>query len=458
MAENPTPFQDFPQVSAQQWKQRVQYELKGEDYFQALVWDSPEGIRVNPIYSQSPQIEVPALQHDSFQICQDIFVHDVEKTVRRSNSSIKRGADCLRLRISNPETDITALLNGIPLENRRLFFDISFFSIDFVRSVKDKLAGKEAEVFFLIDPIHRLAKEGNWLNGGDNFKMLECLQREYPDAGFMSINVSLYANAGANLVQQIAYAVAHSAEYLNQFKTPKPVVFELAIGPDYFFEIAKIRALRLVFETVAKAFGHPAGCHIYASPGLRNKTLYDYNVNMLRTTTESMSAIIGGSDTVSNLPYDFIYHKSNEFGERIARNQLLILKNESHFSQASNAAKGSYFIENLTQQLAEKALVLVKEIEAEGGFLALLKKGIIQKNIKKQADLQQQDFDSGKTILVGTNKYPDASNRMKENLELYPFVKKKGRKTLVIPIIEKRLAEESEMTRLEKEESETLNP
>src|SRR5690606_37466381 len=160
--------------------------------------------------------------------------------------------------------------------------------------------------------------------------------------------------------RQLAYALAQLNEYLNAFaskpETVNKTIFKVATGSNYFFEIAKIRALRLLYASLAKEYAINAECHIVAMPSKRNKTLYDYNVNMLRTTTECMSAVLGGADTICNLPYDALYHKSNEFGERISRNQLLILKHESYFDSVTNASDGSYYIESLTTQLAEKAL------------------------------------------------------------------------------------------------------
>lgn len=172
---------------------------------------------------------------------------------------------------------------------------------------------------------------------------------------------------------------------------------------------------------------------------------------MLRTTTECMAASIGGADTICNLAYDAIYHKDNEFGERIARNQLLILKKESYLDVVTNPADGAYYIESITHQLAEKALELFKSIEATGGFLSNLKSHQIQKKIKESAAKEQELFNSEKEVLVGTNKYINKEDKIKEDLELYPFVKTNARKTLIIPIIEKRLAETVEQNRLKDE-------
>lgn len=229
------------------------------------------------------------------------------------------------------------------------------------------------------------------------------------------------------------------------------ITFQLAAGTNYFFEIAKVRALRKLYKVLANEYGVKETCHIVSTPSKRNKTLYDYNVNLLRSTTECMSAVLGGADTVYNLPYDEIYHKSNEFGERISRNQLLILKHESYFESVSNPADGTYYIEQLTTELTEKALKLFKDIEKNGGFLKQLKEETIQKKIKESAEKEQQLFDSGELKLLGTNYHINKNDMMKEDIELFPFVKHNPVKTLIVPIIQKRLAEKVEQERLSNE-------
>jgi methylmalonyl-CoA mutase len=164
-----------------------------------------------------------------------------------------------------------------------------------------------------------------------------------------------------------------------------------------------------------------------------------------------MAAINGGADTICNLPYDSIYHKDNEFGDRIARNQLLILRKESYFGEVSNPADGAYYIESLTNQLAEKALSLFKNLETSGGFLKALKQHTLQKKIKEQAEKGQQQFDKGEKILVGSNVYVNPKDTMKEDIEIYPFLKTRPGKTLIEPILEKRLAETMEQKRLDNE-------
>ena len=447
---------EWAPVSSKQWKQQIQFELKGADYKETLIWDSPEDIQVKPFYHKdeykgTSNINTKATQ---VQVCQNIFVHDLAKSNLRAIDSINRGAESIRFTIQDEKTELEKLLQNINLEKITIYFNLSFLSIDFVKKIEAFAKEKKADIYCNLDPIGQLAKEGNWFPTKEktNFDTLNWLSAKTTNVSLISINSGLYQNAGANMVQQIAYSLAHANEYFNRITTiNQSIVFEVSVGTNYFFEIAKLRALRLLFNRIAKEYEHKFDCHLVVTPTKRNKTIYDYNINMLRTTTECMSAILGGADAIANLPYDALYHKDNEFGDRIARNQLLILKNESHFDKVNNPADGSYYIESLTSQLAEKALILFKDIEANGGFLKQLNEGIIKRKIQESADKEQELFDSGKEILLGTNKYPNKKDLMKDNLELFPFVKIKPRKTLISPIIEKRWAEKVEQDRLKEE-------
>ena len=452
-----TLFDDFNPISSKQWKQKIQFELNGADYNETLVWNSPEDIKVKPFYHKDEFTKAfpVTTKATRFKICQNIFVYDFEKSIERALDSLNRGADSLHFTIENESIDITKLLEKLPLEKVTVYFHLTFISIDFVKKIDAFAKKNNITIFCNLDPIGQLAKDGNWFvtKEKSNFETLNLLSTATTTVSLISINAALYQNAGANMVQQIAYSLGHANEYFNRITTIKqPIVFEVAVGTNYFFEIAKLRTLRLLFNLIAKEYNHNLDCNIIVTPTKRNKTLYDHNVNMLRTTTECMSAIIGGADSIANLPYDALYHKDNEFGDRIARNQLLILKNESYFDKVNNPADGSYYIENLTNQLAEKSLVLFKAIEANGGFLKQLNDGIIKRKIQESADSEQALFDSGKEILIGTNKYPNKEDKMKHDLELFPFVKVKPRKTLITPIIEKRLTEKIEQERLEKEQ------
>lgn len=459
MSTNKTLFSDFENVSSKQWKQQIQYELKGADYNETLVWESPEGIKVKPFYhfdesetSNKTKLNINTPEK-AFAVLQNIFVHDVKKSNERAVDSLNRGAESIRFTIENDTISIDDLMQNLPLEKVTYSFYLPFLSIDFATKITDFASNNKVDFTILLDPIGQLTKDGNWFENLDkDFEKLTTIA-SIATLPYLTISSGIYQNAGANMVQQLAFTLAHVNEYFNRIPSiNQPVTIEVAVGTNYFFEIAKLRALRLVFATLAKEYNHHFDCHIIVTPTKRNKTIYDYNVNMLRTTTECMSAILGGANAIANLPYDALYHKDNEFGDRIARNQLLILKHESYFDKVNNPSDGTYYIESITEQLAEKALQLFKEIESNGGFITQLIEGVIQRKISESAQKEQDLLDSGKETLLGTNKYPNKNDRMKNDLELYPFLKQNPRKTLITPIIEKRLAEKLEQERLSLEQ------
>ena len=448
-------FSEFEPISSKQWKQQIQFELKGADYNETLIWESPDGIKVKPFYhaDETKDSMTSSKSANSFKILQKIFVHDIAKSNAKALDTLKRGAESIYFTIENENCVFAELMQNLPLESITYYFNLPFLSVSFCDQINEFALKNKVKCIILLDPIGQLAKEGNSFNSSNNdFDALNILASKETN-GFININTQTYQNAGATSVQQLAYTLAHVNEYFNRIlNLNQPITIEVAIGTNYFFEIAKLRALRLLFNTLAKEYNHNFDCTIIATPTKRNKTLYDYNVNMLRTTTECMAAILGGADEVANLAYDAIYHKDNEFGDRISRNQLLILKNESYFDKVNNPADGAYYIETLTEQLAEKALELFKDVEANGGLITQLIEGTIQRKINESAQKEQELFDTGKEVLIGTNKYPNQNDSMKNELELFPFVKQNARKTLITPIIEKRLAEKVEQERLAQEQ------
>ena len=471
-------FDEFDTVSSKQWKQKIQFDLKGADYNETLIWKSNEDISVKPFYHSDDFKQFPEATNTkatTWNACQTIFVADVKKSNKKAFKAIQNGAESIKFIIPSEAISIKDLLENIEIQNSPIYFELQFLSENFINKLNEyhldfnKKSSVKSKIYVQTDIIGNLAKGGNWFhNLNSDFKILSNIiasatdnYREKQSIPILSVEASLYQNAGATMVQQLAYAMAHANEYLNYFennphnwfqiKQSLKITFIISVGSNYFFEIAKLRALRILWNTLALEYNVKTECHIFAIPSKRNKTIYNYNTNLLRTTTECMSAILGGANTICNLPYDSIYHKTNEFSSRIARNQLLILKHESYFNKVNNPTDGAYYIESLTSQLAEKALVLFKDIESNGGFLKQLKEGTIQRKIKESADKEQQQFDAGETVLLGSNKHPDPNDKMKGELELYPFVKTNQRKTLIEPIIEKRLAEKLEQNRLTKE-------
>lgn len=451
-------FSDFPEISSKQWKQLIQFDLKGADYNETLIWKTNEGIDVKPFYHADEFKDstlIPKTKSTQWCICQSIFVANVQKSNQVAVDALKRGAESIKFILPSKDISIEALLKDIDLTSITIYFELQFLDSEFVKQFS--VIPVKGRIYINTDIIGNLAKTGNWYkNLNEDHKHFETIIK---DTNSFSIDMCLYQNAGATMVQQLAYGLAHANEYLNHFDTLIPiekkktlkVIFNFSVGTNYFFEIAKLRSLRILWSTLASEYHCNPECHIFVTPTKRNKTLYDYNTNMLRTTTECMSAIFGGANTICNLAYDSIYHKTNEFGERIARNQLLILKHESYFNKVDNPSDGAYYIESLTEQLAEKALHLFKDIESNGGFLKQLKDGNIQRKIKESAAKEQEQFNTKDIILLGTNKQTNTMDKMKQELELYPFVKTNPRKTLIESIIERRLAETMEQKRLSDE-------
>ncbi|MBQ0735606.1 methylmalonyl-CoA mutase subunit beta [Aquimarina celericrescens] len=442
-------FDSFDEVSAKQWKQKIQFDLKGADYNEALIFKSLEGIDIKPFYNHEDLFEInnPVSHPSNWRNSIKIEVKEAEKGNRKAIKAIQKGAESIFFVVQKEEVNPKDLLQNITAETP-LFIKTEFLSTSYINILNDIAKTKKLDIYLFTDIINRLASTGNWFkNLMEDHQALEEITK-YPSLkGTLSIDISLYQNAGATMTQQLAYALAHANEYLNHFenKNKNPfketkITFKVAVGGNYFFEIAKLRALRMLWSALASEYNVIEECFIMAFPSHRNKTILDYNVNMLRTTTECMSAILGGADTIYNIPYDDIYNLENDFGIRISLNQLLILKNESYFDLVENPASGSYYIEALTHQLAEHALTLFKNIEQGGGFLNQLKSGNIQRKIKESAQKEQELFDKEKIILTGSNKYQNTKEVIPE-FQKTVFLEKKPRKTLLEPVITRRLSE-----------------
>ena len=446
-------FDEFKKTSPTAWKQKIQVDLNGKDYNDSLLWKTNEGIVVKPFYtSEDREHHKITTSKDGFNICQTIFIDQEEIANQLAIKALKRGANSILFK-ANSIFDYKKVLLHIEVESIFLYFHFSFLDDEFQTEIARFINSKNT--YFQTDIIGNLAETGNWFfNLKEDFSRLNKIQNKSENS--ISISSDLYQNSGATITQQLAYTLAHANEYLNHFgnTVAKKIHFSFSVGSNYFFEIAKLRAFRILWSALLEEYNvHNFEAHIFVQPSLRNKTLYDYNVNLLRTTSECMSAILGGANTISNISYDTIYHKSNEFGERIASNQLLILQQESSLKEAQNIADGSYYIESITQQLADNALIIFKQIETSGGFLKQLKAGTIQKKINDNATKEIKEFLEGTTTLIGTNFQQNNTDTMQQNLELYPFTKQRNIKTLVSPLIRNRISESLEKERLRSEKN-----
>lgn len=456
-------FKEFPEVSGKQWKQQIEADLKGADYDEKLVYNSLDGIAVQPFYTSKDvtrSVNLPLPK--PWSICEKIRIEDAGQGNQKAKQVLEKGAESLWFIITSESIEPGTLMEGLDLSRIPVYLDLQFLSLGYVQKLDDFFAGKNAEVYLQTDILGNLSRTGNWFyNKKKDFKTLNSITSASNFESVLRVDLSLYQNAGANIPQQLGYAVASLKEYLDiltqKGEIPKAFLpqFLVSAGSNYFFEIAKIRALRSLYRWFALENNLPEKCRILAQPGVRDKTLYDFNVNLLRTTTQSMSAVLGGADAVYNTPYDTIFRKNSEFGERIARNQLLIMKHEAYFKRVANPADGAYYIESLTAQFTKAALDIYKEIEKEGGFLKQLLNGKIQEQIVESAAKEQELFDKGELILVGTSQYANPQDLMQKELELDPFKPEVSGKTLIQPILPKRLSEKLEQERLQKEQLES---
>ncbi len=471
-------FADFDPVSESQWKMKIQMDLKGADYNQTLVNTTADGIHIKPIYHRdtAPQIQVPSHANDSndWYVSQKIYGGNATAANKKAIDAIHRGAQGIALLIPHADVDLEELFKDLPQHGIQVH--LPFFDLNFI----EKVYHLRPQVYVHIDVIHQLARYGNWFVNKDQDlrdygTFLKKFDRYFSN---ITVNTSTYQEAGATVVQELAYYLAHLNEYLMAYcdgvsrygvdlkyafakaentsnkaatKPQKRVNIDTTVGSNYFIEIAKYRVYRILTKTLGDAYGLHLSCYITATPGLRNKSLLDYNVNMLRTTTECMSAVLGGADTVHNLPYDSFFNKENEFGDRIARNQLLILKEEAYLNKVSNAADGAYYINALVKELADKALDVFKSLENSGGFISALFEGTIQRKIKESDRKEREAFDNKEKILVGVNKFPNEAQPLQSSYEILPFQKIETRKTLIAPIVPKRIAEDLEKSKMPKE-------
>jgi len=450
-------FENFESGSAKAWKQKIQFELQGKDFNDHLVWNSIEGIDVKPFYHSEAYSKAPDIQHNAsdWNIGHSIYVNSVEKSNTHALKLIESGVESLHFTLPTVSISVEELLKNIDTSSVPIYFEPLCLSEKLIKSLQDFSLKNKTSFYILQDPIGHLARSGNWHENlkTDLHTLKQTIALGDTLKSVISVDLGLFQNAGGSMIQQLAYTLAHANEYLNLFddESIKSVVFKVSVGGNYFFEIAKLQALRVLWYSLTKDYGLSIDCHILTQPSRRNKTIYDYNINMLRTTTECMSAILGSSDTIINMPYDHLYHKDNDFGNRLSRNQLLILKKESYFDAVSNPTEGVYYIETLTHQLAQKSFDLFKDIEKQGGFLKLLKEGMVQRKLKEHAQKEQRLYDEGTEGLLGSHFQQNTLDKIKSDLEIYPFIKQQARKTLLEPIIPRRISEEIEQKRLKDE-------
>lgn len=396
-------FTEFTPTTAAQWKEQLVKDLKGVNFDQ-LKWHTNNGFDINPFYTSEdiPSEKKPAFSHIDWAICEYINVTDEKTANAQALNALQNGASGLVFLIGR-SMEYAALLKGISLEHIYSLF------ITYENDVEDEL---KTFLYSVDTGSTCFVENDNLLNSSSKLNTTNPV---------LCINTSIYQEAGTNTVNELACSLAHLNEYLNAMATDlkalNTIHINLSVGGDFFMEIAKLRTLRKLAGFLLSQYNMSAAIHLHAQTTSINKSKTDSYNNMLRSATEAMSAAIGGADSILVLPFDAAFNPQNDFSSRMARNQQLILKDESYLHTVGDIAAGSYYIESITETLCEKAWEQFKAIESKGGLSACIASGYIPELIAKDAEVLIQQFKEGKLVLVGVNKFQN-KNEVIENTRI----------------------------------------
>ncbi|MEG1579753.1 MAG: methylmalonyl-CoA mutase family protein [Bacteroidaceae bacterium] len=434
-------FVDFPTPSRQEWLDRITLDLKGADFKKKLVWRTNEGFEVQPFYTKEDIISSPiegALPgvfpylrgnktDDNTWFVRQSVAMDAVGSHAKSKDLISKGVTSLLFNIKRDLISaayIETLLDGIPETIELNFKTCQGHSLRLAETLAAYFKKQGRDANSVIGSLHFDPLEKILTKGKDTTALLPVaaqivkVMAAYPKFRCIAVSGITLTNSGAFCYQELGYSLAWGNEYVQQLMdngiTPDAAIqslsFELGIGGNYFMEIAKFRAARMLWAQIAKKHGAtPAACkmNIAATTTNYNMTLFDSHVNLLRTQTETMSAALAGVDSILVLPFDSIYEETNELSERLARNQQLLLKEECHLDTMVDAAGGSYYIETLTTSLAEQAWKLFLNVEEEGGMLVACQTGTIQQVLNENDKKRHENASTRREFILGTNQFPN---------------------------------------------------
>lgn len=457
-------FSNFPPISTEEWMAKIVADLKGADFEKKLVWKTNEGFNVNPFYRSedleglNTAVSLPGefpyvrgtKKDNDWYTRQDIDVRDFKAANAKALDVLYKGITSLGFHIEGDDVNadnIKTLLKDIHPEAVELNFSTCHRkSLELTKILVEYIKESGADVMKCFgsvnyDPFKPLLKKGRnadvWVE-----KAAEIVKAAAPLPRFRVLAVNAYAlsDGGAYIYQELGYALANGNQLMSALVeagldptlVAKKIKFNFGIGGNYFMEIAKFRAARWLWAEIVEAYKpicanecpnkSPEGiCHcaakiyVHAQTSTFNKTVYDAHVNLLRTQTESMSATIAGINSLTVRPFDETYKTPDDFSERIARNQQLLLKEECHFDKITDPSAGSYYIENLTKSIAEQAWKLFLEVD-EKGFYEALKAATVQTAVKTSADTRFKALATRREVLLGTNQYPNFTEKAESKI------------------------------------------
>ncbi len=439
-------FSDFSPVTTEQWMEKVTADLKGADFEKKLVWKTNEGFKVKPFYRKEdleglkttdalpgefPYLRGNKKDNNEWLVRQEIRVDDVKEANAKALDILNKGIDSLSFHVKAKELNaayLEMLLEGICAECVELNFstcqghvvDLANLLVEYFQKKGYDLNKLHGSINF--DYLNKMLVKGKEKGSlVDTAKALIAATAALPEYRVINVNALTLNNAGAYIYQELGYALAWGNEYMNQLTEAgipaatiaQKIKFNFGISSNYFLEIAKFRAGRMLWADIVNSYLAEGDCKcaaqmkIHAETSSFNLTVFDSYVNLLRTQTEAMSAAIAGVDSMTVVPFDKAYETPNDFSERLARNQQLLLKEESHFDKVIDPAAGSYYIENLTVSIAKQAWDLFLAVEDEGGFYAAVKAGKVQEAVNASNKARHEAVAKRKEILLGTNQYPN---------------------------------------------------
>lgn len=471
-------FAEFPSVTTEEWEAKINVDLKGADYERALVWRTNEKFNVRPYYREEDLKEVAYLnslpgqfpyvrgtkeKSNDWYIRQDITVKNTAEANKKALDILNKGITSLGFVFESCEevsvADIETLLEGVAVEcievNFKACCKSGALAKNFITYLDNKgIDPKAVKASINVDPLSCYMLTGKFCNGAEKAfegpKELIEASAKYCGLKTVAVNGKKFVDAGSSISQELGFSLAMGAEYMNQlteagvsaFQAAANIKFNFGVGPNYFMEIAKLRAGRMLWAKIVDAYkpqcecGSECSCEgkckgdsckcvakmsIHSENTIWNKTVYDPYTNLLRTQTEAMSAALGGSDSITVTPFNSIFEESTDFSERIARNQQIMLKEESHFDKIVDPAAGSYYIENLTNELAKQAWNMFLTIQDKGGFVAALKDGYIQNEVKEMTDKRDLAVARRRENLLGVNQFPNFTEFMETEFAAETF-------------------------------------
>ncbi len=437
-------FADFAPVSTQEWMDKINVDLKGADFEKKLVWKTNEGFKVKPFYRKEdlenlkttealpgefPYLRGVKKSDNTWFVRQDIKVECPKEANAKVLDLLNKGVDSIGFNINKkdlcPEY-IETLLEGVCAECVELNFStcqgatvmLAGLLVEYFTRKGYDLSKLQGSINY--DPMGKmLAKGKDMSNYIVAAKTLVEIMKALPKYRCITVNAIELNNAGSYISQELGYALAWGNEYLNALveagvdatEAARNIKFNFGISSNYFLEIAKFRAARMLWANIVKQYEPKCDCackmKAHAETSTFNLTLFDAHVNMLRTQTEAMSAALAGVDSITVSPFDKAYQVPDDFSERIARNQQLLLKEECHFDKVVDPAAGSYYIENLTVSIAQQAWSLFLEVEEAGGMMEAIKAGKVQEAVNASNKARHEAVSKRREILLGTNQYPN---------------------------------------------------